>query len=251
MYTGGTAFSPTLANSSLTNWGGKVTVDQGYDVVNTLGQARKQKALKRTNGQLHDGKYFFNFFVTDVEIDIALGGSTAQSRYKQDFYPKNFVQPSFTITGVCLDQVEYGVLCEFIHQSQHKSLHHSGRLTQLLVKGDTWKFKKKIHVNKNGQQTVKGPRRPVVAKGHIGSIARAHEKFVYSPVFTFSFVVDDMISGIYSEDTVTANELQTWSDIMQAQLGVAPVVTSDTKQVTTGTSNLPSLDPFGPNGFSF
>jgi hypothetical protein len=251
MYIGGTPYTSNTVTWAGTNGKTKVTTNKGYDVEYTISPKRKEAAKKHTNGQLHDGTYFVNFFVTDVEEDIALAGTTAQSQYKMDFYAKNFVQPSFVITGVCLDQEDYGVLAEFIHQAQHKSLFDQSYasesyLTQLLVKGDVWPTGKSnpndhnkrwqpIHVNKNGQQTTKGPHMPTIAKGHIASIPRIHEKFVYAPTFSFSFVVDQMIAGIYTEDVSIPWSQQSWSQIMGSQLG-ADKSPTDTSQAVQGSS---------------
>jgi hypothetical protein len=220
MYTGGTPYGP---GSPTVAWKGQVPVDVGYDVTHPGSgwDQRKAQAMQAANGQLHDGTYYVPLLITDVRIDIALGGSTAQSQYKRDFYARSFTQPSFIIEGVSLDQKDYGVICEFVHQAQTKSLFASGgtpALTQLLIYGTKWPSNTGPIYTNNGLQSVKGPGSPILAKGHISTMPRVHEQGVYAPTYSFAFTVETMMDGLYQDTVSSGSQLTTWAAIMAVQL---------------------------------
>lgn len=122
-------------------------VSQGYDAQATqLNATRKAKAIARASGYLLNGSSVngnkapgMPLFITAINIDTSLGGSTAQSQFVQDFYPRNFVQPVVNVYGISLDQEDYGTMCEFVHQCQYDALNTAASwaqsMTQLIVLG--------------------------------------------------------------------------------------------------------------------
>lgn len=123
-------------------------VAQGYDAnVGTPNAARKSAAVNEASGYLvsANNNFQMSLLVTSTSMDTELAGTTAQSKFIQDFYPKNFVQPSITVSGWSLDQEDYGLLCEFVRYCQLQSLNAAGTstmgwisaMTQLVVLGKT------------------------------------------------------------------------------------------------------------------
>src|SRR3954468_19325866 len=60
--------------------------------------------------------------VISVETDLTLSGSRGQSQLQQDFYPKNFEQPSFKIVCQARSQQEVGRVAEFVHKAQRNAV---------------------------------------------------------------------------------------------------------------------------------
>lgn len=172
------------------------------------------------NATINDGDYQWPMYVHDVSIDFALNGTRAQARTTRDFYPHNFTQPGFVVQGQALDQQDYGSLCEFMHQAQHKAL-SGGNLIQLWVKGYGIDGGRTSHagVTKNGtfypNQIVRGSHQTLLCQGYVGSMPRQHQKFTPAPVYTFTFIVANMIQGPYQEDIVQVQKQATWIDVLK------------------------------------
>lgn len=194
----------------------------GYDPRATqLSQSRRNAAYKRANGNLCDGFSWWPLFVHDIQIDLALAGADAQARFTKDFYPRNFTQPTFQISGQCLDQEEYGHLTEWVHQSQRNALANN-KLTQLFIIG--WGYDGHRNsgsgVTLNGKgfpnQMIRGSHSDTLAMGYVGSLKRTHKQGVYAPTWTVGFVVAELLSGPYQDGLVQAQKQQTWVDILKS-----------------------------------
>lgn len=205
-----------------------VANNKGYDVTAPrFPESRRETAYSRANGTLNNNTFQWPMFVTDVSIDVALSGSTAQARLTRDFYPHNFVQPSFVIQGQALDQADYGMLCEFIHYSQQNSIANDGALLQLWIKGGGIGGKRVskggVHVNNKllnqqkfqGNQMIRGGHNQILCQGYVTTMPRQHTAGVVSPTYTMSFAVAYMISGIYSENMVQVQKQANWIDLLQ------------------------------------
>lgn len=219
----------------------------GYDVTAPqISLARRNAAYRASNGVLSDGSFQYPMFVDDVSIDIALAGSTAQSILTRDFYARNFVLPAFTISGQTLDQDDYGMLCEFVHQAQRKAVKGGWQqLTQLQIKGWGFDGNRKTGYGvtrvtplgapsnmapstKNVNQTLRGSHKPILCKGIVASMPRTHEVGVPAPTYQFQFIVLAMLHGIYSEPLDVSVAENTWINILQ-QLANEPNVISTYK----------------------
>lgn len=188
--------------------------DTGYDVnAVKINQKRREAAEGAFNARLHDGTWYVDFYVTQIGIGISLAGSTAQSRFTRDFYPHNMVMPSFVVEGVCLNQEDYGVLVEFVHQAQQKGV-YDGTLLQLDVTGNGFKVAHPI---------MRGSHKPIHAQGFVRNMPRKHERFVYAPTFNFSFIVSTMFEGIYQESTASNPEQESWAQILAGLVARTPI----------------------------
>lgn len=205
--------------------------DKGYDTVASRlsnnpsganGKGRRDTALSRCNAKLSDGTFFIDFFCTEVTINIGLAGSVGQGRQVRDFYPHNMVMPSYNISGICIDQDHYGTLCEFVHQAQQKGV-YDGTQTQFQLNAglslyDIRKIIGDITPGYNPSSTIqnqtRGYHKPILALGFVSAMPRSHQRFVYAPTFTFSFVVSSQSKGIYEEDPGVATEQASWASIL-------------------------------------
>lgn len=234
-------------------------VGQGWDATATpLNSKRLAAAVNASNAIITDGSgdnaFQMSIFVSDTEMDSAITGTTAQSQMVQDFYPHSFVAPSIVVTGWSLDQSDYGLLCEFIHNCQYKSITSNSSswpsfMTQLWVFGrdrnrgtdgtrqntkgvtlsnpqnimpnyqaDPIKGPKGVYYN----QTIRGSHQPTVAKGYIQTMPRIHAQFEYAVQWQFSFVVAAMLQGLYSESAslsksilgLSTNSTNTWQNML-------------------------------------
>lgn len=214
--------------------------DTGYDVKATrLNARRRDTAIKKANAQLHDGEWYVNFFVDEISIDISLSGSTGQGQFTRDFYAHNMTMPSFLVKGQCLNQEDYGTLCEFIHQAQNKGVYNS-TLTQLLVSGGGFKIV---------YPRMKGTHKGIIAQGYVDAMPRKHERFEYAPEFTMPFVVVDLLHGPYKDYTASNNTQEAWSKIISDMVGTAinPIPEEQKKAAEIEASNTVerAINPIG------
>lgn len=201
----------------------------GYDsTTGRLNQARRNRVLKHANANFCDGQYQFPLFVHNVSMDMALAGQTAQSQLTRDFYPHNFVLPSFKITGQCYDQTSYGMLCEFIHQSQRQPLVNGPHQMQLYVRGNARPNVRGTRSSNIGvtyqpgngksefieNQIIKGQNQPIICLGYTMTMMRDHHQGDYAPVWEMDFMVVRMIAGPYT-DSAGSDKAQTdWTSLL-------------------------------------
>lgn len=238
----------------------------GYDVQATrMVASRRLQAKAAANMILTDGvdpasSFQFSSFVHDISIDTSLSGSNAQAQLVRDFYPRNFVQPTITIMGQSLDQEDYGLLCEFIHNCQIKAVQNgSTNLTQVMIMGKAAGggtsgnrgfngtrssgnrvvlSQPALMINRpsdpNGgpagvyyNQTVRGSHQPLLAKGYVATMPRIHSQFENAPIWTMQFVVAAMLSGPYRDSLQdTPRAQKTWVDML-ADIKSGAVTVSD------------------------
>jgi hypothetical protein len=197
----------------------------GYDSqVGRLIAAKRIAALKKTNAVLCHNSYYFPLFITDLTIDFALSGDTAQSALTRDMYPHNIVMPTFALDGQCYDQTSYGMLTEFVHYHQrHAITNPNANLMQLYVAGNVYpningnsgstqgvKHNNSFHPN----QGIKGQHDPILCLGYIMSMPRQHQTGVYAPTYSLNFTVSTMLAGPYTDSTATNTQQSTWVDLL-------------------------------------
>jgi hypothetical protein len=227
----------------------QVRNDTGYDIAATkIGPARRAAVYQLANAKMGDNQFWWPLFVTDLVIDIALAGSTAQSRLTRDFYPRNFVQPNFIIRGQAIDQQDLGMMTDFAHHMQQRMLQNPKQLlAQLEVNGRglpfgqrqtglrvTFRAAKALGLKSYSlvNQTLKGQHDTILCQGWVGSMPREHEKGIYAPPYEFQFVVADMIEGPYSEQLVAATQQANWTALLKntTNLQTTPALIAEAKK---------------------
>lgn len=227
-----------------TSWAGVVPeTEQAYDIrAARIGEARRTAAFARANGVLSDGISKVLFFVSELTLNIGISGTTSQARYTRDFYAHNIVLPSLKVKAQCLDQGDYGVVTEFIHQAQKKAVGNAANnTTQLEINGGGIKVRRAI---------MKGPHKRTCAQGFIPRIERKYKQGEYAPIFTFNFTVAQSFEGIYEDvaASVFENEQESWVSILEGL--TTPYQPTYRKQETATNSNPkshPSTPPESPS----
>lgn len=236
-------------------------VANGYDIAAArLSSSRRAVALNSANSILTSpvggDNYQMSLFITDVQMDSQLVGTTAQAQLTRDFYPHNFVQPTIQCTGVSIDQEDFGMLCEFIHAAQHYAIENGQTgLTQLFIAGRNNPspygnaFNRGISGNRprnsanrnvsvsgassgamNGtwwNQNIKGTHQPILAQGYVNSMPREHQQFEYVVQWELDFIVTVMLDGIYTDQSLNAASL-----LQDSNTSLMDSVTSNAMPIT-------------------
>lgn len=223
-----------------TSWAGVVPeTEQAYDIRATrISENRRKIAFEKANGILSCSTSKVLFFVSELTLDIGINGTTAQGRYTRDFYAHNIVLPSLKIKGQCLDQGDYGVLVEFIHQSQKGNVGNAANnMTQLEINGGGFKVNNPI---------MRGPHKRTCAQGFIPRISRKYKQGEYAPIFNFDFTVSRSFSGIYEDiaASVFENEQDSWVNILE---GLTTPYQPTYRKEETAVNSKPTSQPSQPS----
>lgn len=195
----------------------KIPVDKGY-AVNLPNRPESNANEKRHTGYLEDqdGQRMY-LWIHQIDSSFQIGGSAAQSARYRRWYPRNFVQPRFSLTGQCQNEAQYGLLCEFIRKCQDKSLRWdkpSGRshTVKLVLPGKEGHPYRRDYV-----ETNKHSRQGYVLFGHIPAIKRTAERFVNAPEYSFEFLISFSHQGLFETKTTDSEaalrKLAPWMDI--------------------------------------
>lgn len=199
------------------NWDGQnrapepnVFFGRGYDVETTDLQANESGA----NAYLEDGadKTHIKLTVIAIETSLSLAGSEGQSQLQKDFYPRNFQQPSFTITVQARSQKDVGRAAEFVHKAQRNAVSQGSLMTLIVPSGGLKHTRAPADTSRSG---MRGVRRGMQMSGYVKSMPRTHKRHDPAPVYSFDFVVARMHSGIFEDQPYKAYHLAKWSDIVE------------------------------------
>lgn len=185
------------------------TVPTGQGQNTGLGPAVSMPGRRTVNGRKgnayfqHQSGKELHLWLTDITAGFQIGGSFAQSARIRDFFPRNFMQPAFTLVGTATNQEEYGNIAEFARSTQLTSLHDNttAQLIKLFIDPGT---------NPPGQP--ERHYRGYQLEGYITSVDRRHERFIYAPQYTIQFVVS---TGDFGAKRDMVRALAPWSEIFQ------------------------------------
>jgi hypothetical protein len=184
----------------------KIPVNRGY--MQDFPNARRARATEgNQTGYLEDPDgNVVHLWITEIQASFSQGGQFAQSARKRDWHGRNFVQPSFTITGQTASQQESARLAEFIRKCQQKSL----RWESL----DKMRNATKLVIRSGGDHHKK--REPYVLYGHILKADRAARRWENAPDFQFDFLISYSYQGLFKQgkDT-TIRKLSKWMDVFR------------------------------------
>lgn len=216
-------------------------IDRGYAVRFPTADPAENNA----NGKLTDqlGRQIY-FWIEEVEATITMNGSTGQSRNVRQFFPRNMVQPMFTIRGRMPDSYKFNKLAGFVRESQWLS--RSGRYfkmrsmngdniaynnfrdtgeggngdsifdpaIQLVIAGRNPAEDRSADSNPKSGTTRKGMNRGWTLKGYIKNIQAGAKRFDPAPQFEFQFLVSQMQDGAWTDEAVDVAGLKTlsWMD---------------------------------------
>lgn len=197
----------TTKDSALLNRQVGPRIDTGYAVSSPNASANDKT---NWNVQLIKlNKKYLNLWVDSAGIDFSLSGNTGQSRYKREFYPHSFNEPTLVMRGRMPNQREYNKLAAFVRESHSEALNVNRNYNE--KSGGTKPYPTvtlimKSNVQQKGQpRNQKGGHMGMKLEGYIKSIAAGNQKFDFAPEFEIQFIVaaSDGTVGIY-EDTLDA-----------------------------------------------
>lgn len=167
-------------------------------------------AKKNWNGVLivrnpKEQRTYVYLWITEIEASFSIGGSFGQSARTRTWYPRNFIGPTFRVTGQFANQASYQRLAEVVRQGHHYALGDPSYLTRLIIP--------KQGINTGGG--TKGAYTDYNLLGYIGSIQRKTERFVFAPPFTFEMFVVSAAKGIVKIDRESAKKMQDWTGIIR------------------------------------
>jgi hypothetical protein len=174
---------PVGPNSILNN-----PIDTGYGVTTPNISADKSSSwnvLLETN----EGVYI-KLWAEDIQMDFAMAGSTGQSRFRNQFYPKSFNQPKLQVSGRMPNQYEYNRLANFVRENHMQVL--SGVEVKAPIGQQTVQAPViKLFIRGNSLKTyknVKGGHKAHSFEGYISNIQAGAIKFNFAPEFKFEFI---------------------------------------------------------------
>lgn len=173
----------------------KVPIDQGYHV--TLPRKKATPDNYTAFLELPGQNERIYIWLHQIEASFQVSGSFAQSARGRQWFPRNFVQPSFKFTGQFANQHEYGNFSEFVRRSQGRSLgwrrnEAAAHTTRLVIRS-----REGMTYPRDG--SVRHSRAPYELFGHILSIERKYTRFVNAPEFSFDFLISFANTGLFQQ----------------------------------------------------
>lgn len=149
-------------------------------------------------------------WITQAQISFTVGGTFVQSPRLREFFPRNLIDPVWSIQGITPNSFQYQRLAEFIRTthfdvldptglsdigSHLPTLHiNAGGLGDLsqLQQSDMKHFvpdQKKFLADHPNTVQGKGPHSAQHMKGFIASFSRGAQRFINVPTYEFQFTV--------------------------------------------------------------
>jgi len=193
-------------------------VSKGYDIAAVrLSEKRREAALGHANAILSSSNgNRVRFFASEFVVAIGLAGATAQARRIRDFYPHNITMPTYQVTGQTLDQEDYGLLCEFVHQSHQDALYNARPIQFDLLEGRSFGIPKGGNLESE-RPIMRGTHKPFSAAVFIEQMPREHKQFVYAPIFSFTMAVVQSYYGIFEGVTAEPDNQTTFFEYLKEQ----------------------------------
>lgn len=213
-------YSGTVLTSSGTSIG---PIDQGYYVSLPNVAATTPTANKPSNAtgwMTNQSGDTLAMWITDVQMSFQIGGTTAQSIGRREFYPRNLIQPVYSINCQMPNSFQLQRLAEFIRDTQIRCLDPNVDLTSgtmlpsitIHTGGIPSKGKAGISTEDtdtspqmNGQS--KGQYRGIHAFGYVSSIDRGASFGQNAPSIAFQFSVAYSYAGIFINNAGSASVL--------------------------------------------
>lgn len=210
------------------------TTGEGWDVEKPkISQGRREAALGAANGILSGFGHRVRFFVNKVETSIGIGGTYGQGRRVRDFYPQSLIMPTYQITGQTLDQNDYGLLCEFVHESHQSAMGHGEPIQLDILSGGFIRYRSE---KQEAHRYMKGVHKPISASGFVESMPRKHQQGEYAPIFTFGFAVVESYVGIFKGVTYLEGPQKTFLEWLEKQEKPFSQAPKETGKETKATS---------------
>ena len=210
----------TTKDASLLNRQIGPRIDTGYQVngnnVSVNDRSNWSIQLTKPNNK------YLNLWADEINIDFSMSGTMGQSRFKREFYPHSFNEPTMKIIGRMPNQREYNKLAAFVRESHSEALNiqqNYGEKSKASKEFPTVTLTmKSSRPQQKGQpRTQKGARRGMQLEGYIMSIAAGAAKFEFAPQFQIEFVVaaSNGTVGIYEDKLSAGSAVVDWSTLFK------------------------------------
>lgn len=182
---------------------------RGYDVKTTANQAHEGGSNAYLVDEADNTHVLLT--ITAIETSLSLAGSDGQSPLQKDFYPRNFQQPTFSITVQGRSQQDIGRHAEFVHKAQRNAVVQGSLMRMIIPSGGLNHTAASSVKNLDG---MKGVRRGMSMSGYVKSFPRSHKRHDPAPKYTFEFIVAKMHTGIFEDQPYKVYKLAKWSEIV-------------------------------------
>jgi len=242
-------------------------VDTGYAV--NIPNVDPNERNNWTVQLIKPNRKYLNLWVEEMSIDFSISGSTGQSRWKREFFPRSFNQPTLMMTGFMPNPREYNKLAAFVRESHSEALNINRNYSETSG-GNTNTYKNSsiplptVTLLTNPRKTFgrsrnqKGGRRGMKLEGYIGSINAGAERHQQAPQFQIEFIIasSDGSVGIYDDRLDAGSKITDWmrlfqKDFLGAQRGdqIRNTIDLENKYLPSATFDL-SGAPMDYNGLT-
>lgn len=193
------------------------------------GYAVKTKHLTAAQSKTWNGALItntgteFRLWIEDAQMSFAMSGTNGQSRFRNQFYPKAFNQPTLKVMGRMPNQYEYNKLAAFIRESHYDALNQTNRDIGNIVASPTYDKKTiKLFIKDAGRgrqpkRNLKGGHTALAFQGYIKRIAAGATRFEFAPQFEFDFIIASSVDtgqvGIYKDDLTQGTQIMSWMEL--------------------------------------
>ncbi len=189
--------------------------------VNQDNEPTSNARLRAQNGD------YIDLWVYEIASDFRMNGSRAQSAGHRDFYPRNFVQPSFMVRGQAPSNYQYNELAEFIRSTHLRAINYLGdkytppAITFELDGSPTYRLPKRnahddivqvVTRTAEGKRNLRGSHLPMTLRGLVPKFGRGARRFEFAKDWEFEFVVTRSVDWLFNDQRYKARQLQSWSD---------------------------------------
>ena len=173
-------------------------------------------------------KESFYLWVEEIGIDFSMSGSYGQSRYRNQFFPKSFNQPTLNVKGRAPNQYQYNLFANFIREAHYEALKYSSTPS---APGRTYgagnhplptvrvALKDAGKISPKNQSNVKGGHRGLIFEGYLQSVAAGAVRHEFIPSFEFNVVLASSVMtgniGIYEDTLSTGSAIYDWMTLFK------------------------------------
>lgn len=207
----------------------------------------------RLTNQANEDMFLWIF---DVEQDFSMGGSTAQSVDRRQFFPNNFNQPSVRIKGITGNNKQYNELAEFVRETQLAAVtqpfwttNTDPFITLTIPKGGYNLDKKSSADRVINRGNIKGDHGTQIMEGYIKKITGGATRFEFAKEYNFEFVISRYQTGLFTENAARIQALQQITGVIKNNKqnigGAQKPFISNTPNPTQNKPNAPIKNPHG------
>lgn len=254
-----TPYGPVLDTGQFAIYGHHVPYDKGYTVRTPDIEPGKGRHTDTWNARVtNPAGWQVAMWIWEVEASFRLNGETVQSNQKQQFFPRNMVQPTITLRGTVPNNYQYNRLALFVRDSHYFALNanYIARMEALAGKNlsvshsvsGTANPLTSLEIRRGTAPTgrnVKGPNGGMQLQGLIKSFKAGATRHEYAKDFEMEFVIAASTKngevGIYSDVLAPGTQILSWMEIFKKYNFQAPNDQKKAPATVSGTDIATSI----------